>query len=358
MAGAPYLAYSGAVTIFPTDELFETPAFYHFAYEGDRSLFLRMDREAYFRSIFLDGRIQAANPDPIRFATVPLAQWRVDNHFSIARKNWIFHIAHCGSTLLARALDRIGTNLVLREPMTLRQLGVWRATLQESELPAWNARLELAAAQLGKRYRPEAPVIVKANVPVNFILPQIMALDPGAPVILLYYPLRQYLLAILRTEAHRQWVMRVTGEMARALRPMAGDVEGLDTVERAAALWLAQLRAFAAVLDTSPRAHSLSGETLFAAPRAAVSAAAALFEVPLSDFERDAIIGSSLFTTDAKDPTRPFDRRAHRMRALALESTMDRELARGREWVERRLAVLPLPEKLARPLVDASPLLL
>ncbi len=342
----------------PPEQLFDTPALYHFAFEGDRSVFLRMDREAYFRSIFLDGRIQAAHPDPIRLATPPLAQWRSDNGVPIARKTWIFHIAHCGSTLLARALDRIGASLVLREPMTLRQLGVRRASLTESELPAWDAMLELAAAQLGKRYRPEAPVIVKANVPVNFILPQIMALDPGARTILLYHPLRQYLLAVLRTEAHRNWVMRVTGEMARALGPEAGDIGGLDVVERAAALWLAQLRAFAAVLDTSPHAHSLPADTLFAMPRATVSAAASVFGVPLSDFELDAIVGSSVFAADAKDPTAPFDRRTRAMDALLLESTMSRELAHARDWVERRLAVLPLPDKLSRPLVGESPRLL
>lgn len=341
-----------------THELFNTPKFYHFAYEGDRSLFVRMDREAYFGSIFLDGRIKPASPDAIRFDTAPLAQWRRDSGFRIERKNWIFHIAHCGSTLLARALDRIGANLVLREPITLRQLGVWRASLDESELPAWDAKLELAVAQLGKRYRPQAPVIVKANVPVNFILPQLMALDPGAPAILLYYPLRQYLLAILRTDAHRQWVMRVTDEMSYALSPMVGDIAGLDAVERASALWLAQLRAFDAVLETFPCARSLSAETLFAAPRAVVSAAAGLFNVPLSDFELDAIIGSSLFTTDAKDPDQPFDRRARKMQALGLAWKMDRELARAREWVEQRLSVFPLPKQLARPLMDVSPPLL
>ncbi len=339
-------------------ELFATPEFYHFAYESDRSLFLRMDREAYFSSIFLDGRIQPAASDAIRFVTAPLAQWRGDHGFAIERKNWIFHIAHCGSTLLSRALDRIGANLVLREPITLRQLGVWRAKLNESELPIWDTKLELALALLGKRYRPQAPVIVKANVPVNFILNQIMVLDPGAPAILLYQPLRQYLLAILRTDAHRQWVIRVTDELSCALSPMVGDVAGLDAVERASALWLAQIRAFDAVLNTFPGARSLSADALFAAPRAVVSAAAKLFNVPLSDFELDAIIGSSLFTHDAKDPDQPFNRRERSMQTLALAMAMDRDLTRAHEWILQKLSVLPLPIKLSRPLVGLSPSLL
>ena len=358
MVKEPQQTYLDSAMNLSAQEIFETPAFFHFAFEGDRSLFLRMDREAYFRSIFLDGRIQATNPDPIRLATAPLARWRGEVGFPSKRVNWIFHTAHCGSTLLARALDRLGASLVLREPISLRQLGVWRAMLKDHDLAWWDAKLELTVAQLGKRYQPHLPVIVKANVPVNFILPRIMALDPGTSAILLYYPLRQYLLAVLRTETHRQWVNRVTDEMRPALVAVVGDLEGLDTVERAAALWLAQLRAFAAVLDAFPGARSLSAETLFVAPRDAISAAAALFDVALDDFELDAIIGSSLFTNDAKDPTRQFDRRARQMQVLLLESTLERELERAREWVERKLALLPLSEKLPRPLTGASPPLL
>lgn len=37
---------------------------------------------------------------------------------------WIFQMAHCGSTLLARALDDPGASLVLREPLSLRQTAV------------------------------------------------------------------------------------------------------------------------------------------------------------------------------------------------------------------------------------------
>jgi hypothetical protein len=65
-----------------------------------------------------------------------------------------------------------------------------------------------------------------------------------------------------------------------------------------------------------------------------------------------------VFAADAKDPTAPFDRRVRAMDALLLESTMRRELAHARDGVERRVAVLPLPERLSRPLVGERPLVL
>lgn len=148
-----------------------------------------------------------------------------------AKTGWIFHVAHCGSTLLARALDQPATNLILREPLALRQLA----------LAPDAARLTLVAGMLGKRYQPELPNVVKANVPVNFLLPRLLATDPAAPAIFLYLDLPDYLLAILRSTDHRAWLQRVTHQLAEHL----GDLTGLSDAQRAAALWLAQIRAFA-----------------------------------------------------------------------------------------------------------------
>jgi hypothetical protein len=117
--------------------------------------------------------------------------------------SWIFHVAHCGSTLLARALDAPGANLVLREPLALRQLA----------LAPDPARLAVTTAMLSKRYQADAPTLIKANVPVNFLLPELVALNPGARAIFLYLGLDDYLLAILRSDDHRAWLRRVTQQL-------------------------------------------------------------------------------------------------------------------------------------------------
>ena len=40
------------------DDLYASPDHYLHSFEGDSAVFVPMDREAYRRSIFLDGRIQ------------------------------------------------------------------------------------------------------------------------------------------------------------------------------------------------------------------------------------------------------------------------------------------------------------
>lgn len=322
----------------PPETLFADPDHYLFAFDGARAIFRAMDRAAYHRSIFLDRRISPAGPAAFEVPLAPLMAWREQHRPVPPRTGWIFHIAHCGSTLLARALDLPQRSLVLREPLALRRLGVER-------IPG-DPRLPLAAAFLGRRYRAEAPAIVKANVPVNFIAAELLALDPEAPAIFLYFPLRAYLLAILRSEGHRGWVMNVTAQLPDA--PAGGDV-----VERAAWLWLSQMRLYEAALARFPGARSLHAEELFGAPRAVLGAAAAHLGVEASAAELDAIANGPLFATYSKGQGQPFDNQARLAQRAEAAARLGPDLDRARRWVGDHGA----PARLERPLVGASPAL-
>ena len=335
------------------ERLFATPDRHLFAFEGEQAILVEMDREAYRRSIFLDRRIQPAGP-AIQLPVDGLAARLNEAAPVTPRTGWIFHIAHCGSTLLARALDLPARSLVLREPLALRQLAIDPQLSPDAR----QARLRLAAALFGRRYRPEAPAIVKANVPVNFIASEIMALDPAAPAIFLYFPFRAYLLAILRSGGHRTWVRNVTTQLQPVLTAAVGEIGGLDVAERAAALWLAQLRLYALMLSTFSNARSLDAETLFSSPRPVIAAAAAQFGVGLSAPELDSIVGGALFSTYSKDPGQAFDNEAR----LALQEESARilgpEIDGARRWLEARLVSDPLPAMLDRPLAGPAPALL
>lgn len=298
------------------DALFDSPDHYLQAFEGDAAIFVPMDRSSYHRSIFLDHRIE---PSANRSMRLPLTAFAGEAP-PPARTGWIFHVAHCGSTLLARALDDPSLNLVLREPLALRQL----AFARDERLMA------LTAAMLSKRYRKDLPTIVKANVPVNFLLRDLAALDPQAPAILLYSSLRDYVLAILRSENHRGWLNRVTVQLAAYL----GDLSDLSDAGRCAALWLAQMRAFSEAISLMPNARALEAETFFSAPRPTLRAAAAHLGVPMSDSAIDAVVEGPLFATYSKNPELPFDNEARLARRAELEEPLAAELVEARDWIE------------------------
>src|SRR3954471_24465429 len=108
------------------DDLFASPDHYLHSFDGDAALFMPMDRAAYHRSIFLDRRISPAANGSMRVPVSALTG-RAE---AAAPLGWVFHVAHCGSPLLARALDDPAANLVLREPLALRQLAFDRDPLR------------------------------------------------------------------------------------------------------------------------------------------------------------------------------------------------------------------------------------
>jgi hypothetical protein len=300
------------------DDLFASPDHYLHSFEGDAALFVPMDRLAYHRSIFLDGRISPASDQSMRLPVSALTARAPE----AASAGWIFHVAHCGSTLLSRALDEPTLNLVLREPLALRQLAL-------APDAKW---LALVAGMLSKRYRADRPTIVKANVPVNFLLPEIVALDPDAPAIFLHCTLKDYLLAILRSENHRGWLRRVTAQLASHL----GDLSALSDAQRCAALWLAQMRAFAAAISQMPNARALDAETFFAAPRPVLKAAAGQLRVPMSDAAIDMTVSGPLFATYSKNPELPFDNGTRLARRAEAEESLAEELAQAQTWIDTR----------------------
>ena len=311
------------------DDLFASPDHYLHSFEGEAAVFMPMDREAYHRSIFLDARISPAANQVMKLPVAALA----DPRRRPAPTGWIFHVAHCGSTLLARGLDRPSASLVLREPLALRQL----ALAPDPE------RLALTLAMLSKRYRDDAPTIVKANVPVNFLLPELIAADPDARAIFLYATLRDYLLAILRSDNHREWLRHVTAQLA----PHLGDLTGLSDAQRCAALWLAQMRAFTDAISRLPNARALDAEAFFAGPRTVLAAAAGHLCVPMSDEEIGAAVAGPLFATYSKNPEQPFDNAARLQRRAELEEPLADEIAQARAWVEAaggEAATAPLEE--------------
>jgi hypothetical protein len=300
------------------DDLFASPDHYLHSFEGDEAIFLPMDREAYHRSIFLDGRISPVAATSVRLPVSALVE-RVP---APAPTGWIFHVAHCGSTLLARALDQLSTNLVLREPVSLRQL----AFAPNKE------RLALVLAMLSKRYQTGMPTIVKANVPVNFLLPELADFDVEAPTIFLYLGLRDFLIATLRNDRHRLWLRRITDQLAAHL----GDFSPSSDAQRTAALWLAQMRAFSSAIERMPNSRSLDGEAFFAAPGRFLKPVAAHLGVPMSDDELELSVKGPLFANYSKIPDTPFNNDMRLSLKSQLETELGAELDQAQDWIEER----------------------
>jgi hypothetical protein len=302
------------------DQLLASPDFYLHSFEGDAARFVAMDPPAYRRSIFLDRRIQPAT-DGLWHVPVAALAGQLPEAQPI---RWIFHVAHCGSTLLARALEVLTDDLVLREPLALRQVAL------EPDAD----RLAIALALLSRRYPGQGPVTVKANVPVNFILDALSEAQTQAPAIFLYAELDDYLLAILRSPNHRAWLRNVTGLLA----PHLGDLSALQDAELGAVLWLAMRRRYAAALARMPKARSLDAERFFGDPQAVLAATAGLFGIDADPAAVAAVTSGPLFGTYSKNPAHAFDNAARLARRDALAVELAGELQLAQSWIARNAA--------------------
>jgi hypothetical protein len=313
------------------DQLLSSPNHYLHSFEGEDAVFVQMDRAAYRRSIFLDRRISCAANGSVR---VPVADLIAPAPLAT---DWIFHVAHCGSTLLARALDEMSDNLVLREPLALRQLA----------LTPDAARLKQTLALLSRRYADGGPTLIKANVPVNFLLEDIALADTQARAIFLYCNLPDYLLAILRSDNHRAWLRNVTGQLAHKL----GDLSSLSDAELGAALWIAQLSRFAKAIEQMPSARSLNAEVFFAEPAEILGAAARFFGKNDDPQSIGTLVSGPLFNTYSKNPTHAFDNDARLARRDRLVDQLSDEIAQAERYIS---GVAPDAETLITAITSAA----
>lgn len=310
------------------DDIANDPALYLLALQNEAAHFQPMSRESFYRSIFLDDRIVRA---PGQGFSLPFAEVRGQQWPDPASRpiGLIFHVAQCGSTLLARALDLPGRSLVLREPVALRRLGVDAGP--EGALD--DELLRFTLSMLGKRWDADAPVIVKANVPVNFIAGEVMGLEPETKAICLYFPLASYVAAVMRTEGHEKWVESIFGEMRLESSRFALGAEPRTTAERTACLWFAQLKAFEALTAAYPGVRTLNAEMLFGRPAESVAASAEHFGIVLRNGEAEEIASGELFETYSKNPALDYDPEVRAARDAEAKRRLAPEIAEAEAWV-------------------------
>lgn len=305
-----------------TADILHSPDWHLMGFEGEFAVLAPMTRETYARSAFLDRRAELAG-GPIRVPLRPFLDAADD--VEIPACGWIFHVAHCGSTLLTRLIET-ESRLVLREPPALRQLGLEVASNRRS--PDWTRRLRLAALLAARRYDPAIPTVIKANVPVNFIIGELTSLQGSATEVMLHFELEPYLLAILHSPQHRGWVDRITSQLAPVLPRFS---VGASLAVKAASLWLGQTRQFAELTRSSGAARRLDAELFFADPLAAARRTSKHFASLDGAIAPDA---GDLLGHYSKNPARAFSEQDRRKRQAVTRALIEDELNEAKRWLD------------------------
>lgn len=241
-----------------------------------RALLVRFDAGQRREAAFLDERALAPQADGGWIPLEQLLSLRIDAMSADA----IFHIGHCGSTLLSRLLESWPGAQALREPLPLRTLAeAWPQRAQpESRLSASDVERCLDALwQAWSRPAGDAErVVIKATSGCNALVEPLLDRQAHMRAILLDMPLRPYLATLLKSPDSSRDATAAAADRLRDLRARCSDdtlfLHALSIPQQCAMGWLAERLRFAALARAhGDRVLRVDFEQLLAEPEATLA---------------------------------------------------------------------------------------
>lgn len=303
--------------------------------------------EAQFRAAsFLDQRLLAVGENQARVPyTMSLAQLQSLPHAPGQPKaHFIFHIGHCGSTLISRALAASTEVLPIREPLSLRQLA---ASLPSAANPEWEQMLDLALSAHSRSFRPGQVSMIKATSTCNNLILPLMGRAPPSRSLLLFLPLESYLAGMLGKQSP---ALDLRGHAAGRLedwRRITGvslqiaEISEFSEVQLAVISWLSCMALLLKALQAHPaRCLMLDFETFLADPEKVLIKLISFFSLAESQTQilqawPDIAVGYS------KKPDEPYSA-FNRNRTLARGRTQRAaDIHAGMTWAEQLLQQFP-----------------
>ncbi|MEZ5895854.1 MAG: hypothetical protein R3C40_10945 [Parvularculaceae bacterium] len=224
----------------------------------DRALVVRLSRDARKQASFLDDRVLG------RHVEGGWAEWAqlepLSQSIAAATPGFIFHIGHCGSTLISRLVEGAADCHVLREPVGLRTFA--SALVDDGDgATIWpHARIEKRLKLFLNLICKPGPTIIKAT---SFCSTLIDAVEPvkSAKAIFCYVEPRRHFAAMLG--GANNWIdLRTHGAVRlRRLRQLCGARIGalsdLSPGELAAMSWATDAACMTSPMDNDEQGRIL-----------------------------------------------------------------------------------------------------
>lgn len=313
-----------------------------------RALFVQIGEATLRAAAFLDERVTTGSPDGF---WLPLQELRTLPGAPLpAPQAFIFHVGHCGSTLLSRLLDRWPGVLGLREPRVLRDLAslcgddadtVWMSRQD------WQELFKRTIGLLGRRFRPDERVVVKATSSCNNLVAPLLAAHADVRVVLMHVPLESYLATLFKAPSRLDALTFAPARLAYLHEHFGADdvrLHRLDEAEVVALGWIAEMARFAQLASGTAAARILRCDFEDFLRDTAASLGAIAAHLGLADAETiaTAAVRSDVMRAYSKSPDHAYGS-ADREHDLALaQQRFGAEIARGMRFAESLMVRYPL----------------
>lgn len=305
---------------------------------GDRWLAVRLSEAQLRAASFLDARLLGPHTQA-QWLPLALAIEAADG-LQPSRPAMIFHVGHCGSTLLSRLLGELPGLVALREPAALRTLAEWDASPEHWwDEAAFLARRDALLALWARTWRPGQRALLKASSFASDLAEGLLAGADAPPALLLMVAPGTYLATILAQEGNRAEASALAPARLRRLHARLGApafrLAAMGEGERIAAAWATEAMALAAAAASAgPRAMLLDFDAFLADPVPVLARSAAHLGSDCPPAQAEALVTGPLMARYSKGPEHGYspDLRA-RMLAQA-RAQHGGEIAAGLAWLE------------------------
>ena len=323
-------------------DLFASPEWHPFYIDLQRQTlsFARLSREAYLESLFLGTEFVRGHGDD-------LYEVRLDDVFLAAAAaqsvtkpiHYVLHTAFCCSTLLARYFELLPDCFVMKEPQLLAELGMpnTRCASQWPDLFCLTIRL------LSRTYHAQQHPVIKANVPTNVLGRELLKQDSKATIIFLINPLRDFLLAALKSRRRRgqirYWNHYTAMQVSHRIPELATvDPDDLSDAEAIAYWWLVNRFICNDLWESEycSRVLVVDGTELAEAPGNTLPGIMAHCGISLNEKQLKGLVNHSSVHKHAKDVSMFYDAESRRHEMMELEDRFAKEADRAMLWAVSR----------------------
>ena len=349
---------SGGGDAITADQLLASPALYltDFSPKTGAAVLSRMSRQTYRDSVMLDQRIVTLGPAAAS-PSIDSIHDLLTGQGTPAPIAWIQHIAFCGSTLLARALDVPGAGFALKEPFTLHRLAWIRRRIETGEAAGlgidWERAHHAVCTLLARTWAPTERAVVKPTDSCNNIIEACLTLNAESRSLLMYSTLDDFVISTLKTAGRREYLRnqlnRTQNDAAAYTHLATIDTDGMKDAQLAAFAWLVQMNGYQDRIDAGDdRIATLDGRRFLSEPAAALPAIARFLGVTMTERQLADMLASDVFTRHSKMAVRAFDKDAYASEQRAIRTRLAPEIEAARRFAEPYLEQRAIPERLDR----------
>ena len=310
----------------------------------DTVLLARLAPAVFEQASFLDQRVLSRDTAADWIPWTALQQ-RLSGQPRPSPAHYLFHIGHCGSTLLSRLLAGLDV-LPLREPLTLRTLAEMHADLDTPHSrwsrATFDARLALVVAAFDRGAGPRA---VKPTSWCNDLAPAVLQSDTGVRATVCYVRPWAHIANLLVGPASRLDLVSTAPLRMRRLEAQVGGGSGrlaeMSPGVVAGMSWVTEMASLAATLaDTEPaRVHCVDFDEFLEDVGDGLRRLAKHAGAGATAPERIAAVAAGPATRQySKAPEHAFDRGLRRRLLEQSQALFGEEIRAGLDWVERTAA--------------------